>query len=116
MSDSSIQGGAYGIKETADVVKMAAAVVRAAEAALADGTLGVEDIIHLVPALGTFGPAIDGIALVPKEIGELDDADKQTIKDVINAEFGSGKYELIGEDLFIGAVHLAAAIHKLRNA
>lgn len=67
--------GQYGVKESKEVLDLGFAVGQALKNAKADGKVDVADLVYLLPAIQVAGPAMSNLALVPKELGELDAAD-----------------------------------------
>lgn len=72
-------GGQYGVKETKEVLDGVFAGVAAFQSAKEDGKIDLADIQHLIPLFVTLAPAIDKIDQMPKELGELDQADADDI-------------------------------------
>ena len=107
--------GEYSVKETKEMVSLGAGLVLAIENAYADGRFGLEDLAFLIPLAAYVQPAVDGANLIPKEVGEMDEADEKELREHIDAQFGEGKFQLIGEDALLAANHLLSAVAKLRN-
>lgn len=74
-------GGLYGIKETTELFALGFALAKAGKDALADGKVNLLDLGAVIPVLSTVGPAIESVALVPQELGELDEQDSKSLLD-----------------------------------
>lgn len=104
-----------GIEETKEALTMMAGFVKVADAAMADGKVTFEDAGHLMIAVPSIGPGVDGIAKVPAELGDLTEAEEKVLEAHIDEKFGDGTYQLIGEDLLQGSIHFASAVAKIRS-
>lgn len=71
------------IKETKEMLKFILKLAEAAGKSLADGRIGVADIFYVFGVLQTIGPAIEGIVQIPGELTDLDDAEKEELKKLI---------------------------------
>lgn len=60
-----------GVQNTKEVLALVLAGVQVVKSAQADGKIDANDLGQLLTLIPTVGPAIDGIAEVPKEIGDL---------------------------------------------
>lgn len=76
----------YGIKETKELVKFGIALGEAVDASLADGKLGLEDAVNFYTPITAAGDAFADISLVPKELGDLDDAEKAELLSYVENE------------------------------
>jgi len=74
-------GGQYSVKETKEVLRFALAGYQAYKGAIEDGKIGFEDIGQLMVIVPYVGPAIQDVALIPKELVELDAADAKDLID-----------------------------------
>lgn len=63
------------IKETTDVVNFGIAVVKAVQAAKADGKIDLGDLAQLFPLIPAASAAFENIGLVPAELKDLDPAE-----------------------------------------
>ena len=104
----------YGVTETKEAMAMFAGFVKVAELAMADGKVNIEDLGHLMVAVPSIGPGVDGISKVAAELGDLTEDEEKEVKAHIDEKFGEGLYQLIGEDILHDAIHFASAISKLR--
>lgn len=108
----------YGIIESEELVRFIGRLTNAAVKAASDGKLGVTDAQYLFNVLPTINAAFQGIALVPKELGDLDSDERvrlgnvaaQEIKDIPN----TAAKELALEGLGIG-LQLVEYITKVRD-
>ena len=73
------RGGQYSVKETKELLDLVFVSGIAFKNAKADGSIGLEDAGQLMPVFLAAGPAVTGLDLVPKELGELDEADANEI-------------------------------------
>jgi hypothetical protein len=99
--------GQYGLKETKEVLDFISAGVAAGVAIGADGKVDVQDLGQLLTVIPSVGPAFDSIALVPKEVGELDDADALELIAYVGA-----KLVLPGDKAKIVLNHSLRMAHK----
>lgn len=70
---------ATGVQNALEVVRFGVALAEAIEKAKADGKLGLEDLGLLFPMAPLVVPMIDGIGQVPKELGDLDQAELELL-------------------------------------
>lgn len=68
-----------GIKETLDAVAMITKVADAITAAKADGSIDWKDLTKLGPVVVAMKTAVDGGALIPGEMKDLDAAEIETL-------------------------------------
>ena len=102
------------MKDLNEVISLIAGIVKAADAANADGEIGLDDLGHLVPLVGLLSPAVDGIGNVSEEIANLTEEQQKEVHAHIEAEFGEGRFQEIGEDVFLAALYLASVYSKLK--
>lgn len=74
-------GGKFGVKETKEAFELGFALVSAAQCAMADGKVTLGDIACVIPVFPKLEPGVDGLALVPQELGELDEVDEKELLD-----------------------------------
>lgn len=67
--------GQYGLKETKEALDLGFALVAATKSALEDGKVNLLDAAELFKIIPAVGPAVDGLPLIAKELGELDAQD-----------------------------------------
>jgi hypothetical protein len=104
-------------KETKDLVSFFASLANAVDLATADG-LQAADFALFMGAIGKIPAAIDGISEVPKEVKDLDAAEKAEIIAQLKAELDLRDDVLEGileEGLTIG-VGLWGLVEKIRAA
>lgn len=78
----------YGLKETKEAVAFGIALGEAVDVSLADdGKIGLNDAMNFYNAILKAGDAFADIGLVPKELGDLDAAERQELQDYVEAEF-----------------------------
>lgn len=65
----------YGLKETKEALDLVLAVYKAQGAVRADGKIDLNDLPHVMAILPVLSPGLDAVALVPKELGDLDSAE-----------------------------------------
>lgn len=109
-------GGVHGVKETKDVVTLMAALVIAGDQSWADKKVDFTDLPNLIPVTLTIGPAVENAALVPQELGEYDEEDRAELEAHIDAQFGEGTFQKIGEHIVVAASRIVAAIAEMRKA
>lgn len=71
----------YSIKETKELLDLGFGLAKAGKDALADGKVTLWDLPLIVPVLGLVSPGIEGGELVPKELGDLDEAESKELLD-----------------------------------
>lgn len=76
-----------GIKETKEMLGFTLALGNAVGTSLADGTVGWTDLVHFFSAVRDAPSAINGAHLLPAELADLSEAEKQELYDFIDAEF-----------------------------
>lgn len=75
------------ITDTKEVLKFGFAIVKAFQAARADGVIDLRDLGLVFPLIQEAGPALAGIQNVPKELSDLDDAEFDELLDLGKLEF-----------------------------
>lgn len=78
--------GQFGVKETKDLFDLGFALAKAGKEASADGKVNLFDVGHLIAVIGKVGPAFEGAAVAPSELGELDEADAKELLDYVKAK------------------------------
>lgn len=68
--------GQFGTKETKEAFDLGFATVGAVQCTMEDGKVGLGDIACVIPLFPKLEAGVQGLALVPKELGELDEADE----------------------------------------
>lgn len=89
---------AYGIKETKELLDLGFSVAGAIKSSMADGKIGLEDLGQMMLVIPKLSPAFTNIALVPKELGDLDASEQKELLDYAAqklGELGEGKLVLI---------------------
>ena len=81
-------GGKYSIKETKEVLDLALALGGAVKSALDDKKIDVDDLIYLIGIVPKIEPAITDISKIPKELGELDEAEGKELMQHVSAKLG----------------------------
>lgn len=77
----------YGVAETKEMLKFLVLLGMAVDKSLEDKKLDLADAPNLLPAMLAAGPAFSNVSLVPKELGELDAAEKQELVEYFAKEF-----------------------------
>lgn len=72
-------GGKLGTKETKEAFELGLAAIVAVQCSMADGKVTLGDIACVIPVFPKLEAGVDGLALVPAELGELDEADEQDL-------------------------------------
>ncbi len=68
-----------GIQNLKEVLDFGFGLGGAVKNSLKDGSFGVSDVQYLMPVFPTFGPMIDNINEVPKEIADIDDEELKVL-------------------------------------
>lgn len=106
-----------GIKESTELAELMATMGNAADKALADGKVNFFDAFHFSPVAGKIKPALEGIKLVPAELGDLDaqesDYLKTRISDILDLE--NPVTEELAEAIFEGALNFAKIVTLIRK-
>jgi len=83
----------YGIKETSEVFDaINALVVAGKEAKQNDGKIDLNDAGLVLPALIKMPTAINGIGMVPKELGDLSEAEIEQLRDKLGDALNDPDY------------------------
>lgn len=69
----------YGVENVVNLVKFGGAIAAAIKAAKADGKLDAADLGLLFPVVPMFGPVLSGIGKIPKELGDLSQAELDAV-------------------------------------
>jgi len=109
-------GGQYSVQNTKELLDLGLASYAAYTFAKADGKLDWADLKFLMAVFPAAGPALDKIDQVPKELGELDQADAteilayagQKLPGLVDAEVTA-----VVNAFLTGVVHLLIGIHLL---
>ncbi|MHA2274627.1 MAG: hypothetical protein ACXAC2_02580 [Candidatus Kariarchaeaceae archaeon] len=67
--------GQYDVKNTKEILRLGLAGFQAYQMAMEDGKINLSDLAHLMLVVPYLEAAVKDIALIPKELGELDEAD-----------------------------------------
>lgn len=86
-------GGKYSVQNTKEALEFGFATWTAVDNAKADGKIDLADVGHLMIVFPTVGPMIKNFGDIPKELGELDEADSKELKD-----FAAAKLSLRSDD------------------
>ncbi len=78
--------GQFGIEETKDVVLAVTAFANAVSSALEDDKISLGDLPLLIGVATKLPSAISGISEVPKELNELDEAEKNELLVLVQEE------------------------------
>lgn len=106
----------YGIQETLEALDFVIPFANKLDEATQDG-LQVMDGIILVPTLPKLPKAIMGGDLIPKEIGDLNDMERQQIRDkVAELDFADDQAEEIGEKALAAVGALGELWTSIRKA
>jgi hypothetical protein len=87
----------YGTKETKDVLVLAFKLGGAVKASMADGKFDFNDAGNFFPVIPSVGPAFENIGLIPKEMGDLTEAEALDLEATISQEVG----ELISKEKLV---------------
>ena len=106
-----------GIKESKEFVLFGVALGDALYKSFEDGSIGLSDIFKLVPVFKSAKAALEGLAGVPEELKDLDDAEKEELVAAVKAQFdiADDKMELAIESAFemaVAAIQLIASFQK----
>ena len=77
----------YGIQETKDMLKFIIGIGEAVDISLVDGKIDMQDIGNLMGPMMLAPAAFDNVAMLPKEIKDLDPTEAQELFDFVEAEF-----------------------------
>ena len=86
----------YGIKETKEMLDLGFELAKAGKAALADGKVNFFDLPVIIPVFAKVGPAVDGAAMIPAELGDIDEFESKELID-----YAKAKLPEIVDDAFI---------------
>ena len=93
----------YGIQNSKEVLVFAFSLGNALKQAKAnDGKIDMMDIGLLMTVIPTIGPAFDDIALIPKELKDLDLAEAQELQNEIVSKFG----QLVEKEKLVEQINL----------
>lgn len=111
----------YGVKETKELLKFVIGLGMALEKALADGAIGVGDLVSFWSPLMNINDALKDISLVPKELADLSEDEKAELLAYIEQEFDIGNDALeavIEKALKAGlqAFELIQCVKKLKSS
>lgn len=101
------------LKELKELVALVVAVVKAGQAAAADGKLDLNDLGFLMAVVPALGPALDNMGGIAAELDNWDEAHEAEMIAYIDQQFGDGTWELISEDALLAASHMLSLAKKL---
>lgn len=81
--------GKYGVKETKEAFDLGFGVVASAQCAMADGKVTLGDIACVIPVFPKLEAGVEGLALVPAELGELGPNDEKELLEYCAAKLPS---------------------------
>jgi len=104
-----------GIKESAELLEFLGAFASQTDAVLADGKVGTTELIGYWTTLTKVKPAIEGLKDVPRELGDLDEAERSILVGTLANSLGLRRtdVELIIEDGFDLALRNAQFIKRV---
>lgn len=70
------QPQSYGIKETGELQDFLATIINLADTTSADGKIDTFELISFVQVIPQVRPAIEGLKEIPKELGDLSEAER----------------------------------------
>lgn len=107
----------FGIQETKELLRFVLALGNAAGQAARDGKIDVSDLAYFVSALTKIGPALDKIDLVPKELADLSEAEREELLAFFRSEFDipQDRLEAIIELLFSITLSFARLLAMLKR-
>lgn len=111
---ASVVAGNKGIQNSLEVIKFGVALAKAIDAAKADGKIDLGDLGQLFPVAPLVVPMIDGIAEVPKELGDLDDVEMEALLAEAAVILGSSGPETVAK--IKAALQFARAGYDLYKA
>jgi len=82
------------VKNTKEVFELGLAIGRAIASAANDGKWGIMDLMHFLPVITKIAPAVKDIKLIPEEIGELSDQERDELKALLAKDFDISDDEL----------------------
>jgi hypothetical protein len=106
-----------GIKETKELVGFGILTVKAVFNSLADGKIGFEDAWRMIEVLQKAQPALEGVAIIPEELKDLDGPEVDELKKYILTEFDipNDALEYVIEDALMIGLALARLYSKVKK-
>lgn len=101
---------AYGLKETKELVSFGISVGHAIDLSLEDGKIGLDDAIHFYKAVLAAGDAFKDVKMVPKELGDMDAAERSELLSYVQENFDVSNDKL--EAVVEGALGLALQVYN----
>jgi len=107
----------YGIKETSEALRFGLRLTNGIVKSLADGKVNYFDAIFFKDAILIFPDAMEDMALIPKELGNLSDEESKELIRIAKEEFliDSDKIERVVEITLSLVFNLVRLINDIRN-
>lgn len=107
-----------GVKELKEVVAFVVELGNGLGASLADGRIGYGDLMNIFGALRALPSAVDGMAEIPKELADLDAAEKVELCTLVEERLNLPQewLEPVAEKAVCLGVALAEFLVKLGDA
>jgi hypothetical protein len=100
-----------GIKESKEAVVCIVTLLSGVADAAKDGKIGIGDLISLVGAFQSVPAALDGLAAVPAELKDLDEAEKQVLfAEIAKLHLPSEAVEMYAERILKAALVLGGLV------
>ena len=108
----------YDVKETTDVVRFLASLANATDASLADGKINAFDIANFISTIPLVSAAVNGIAVVPKELNDLDAVERHEINIVLQntLRLRNPVTDALAKSALDAGLHFAQLVSEIRAA
>lgn len=108
----------YGVTETKELLKFLASLGNVTDNALADGKVDFFDIGSFFTLIPQIAPALNGVKIVPKELGEINAAERLELVQAVEQQLLLRDFvteELVEKGLDL-ALHFAQFVSLIRAA
>lgn len=108
----------YGVAETKELLRFLASLGNVADNALADGKVDFFDIGSFFTLIPQVAPALNGIKIVPKELGEINAAERAELVAAVEQQLMLRNFvteDLVEKGLDL-ALHFAQFVSLIRAA
>ena len=107
----------YGIVESKQVLKFGISIGEAIDLSLENDKIGLEDAMNFYDAVLAAGPAFDNIAMVPKELGDLDQGERDELLAYAKDEFdiSDDKLEAVVEEALTTALQVYKLVETVKK-
>ena len=108
----------YGVKETCEVIEFGVKITQGIQKSTEDNEWNLRDALNFVDAAKAAIPAIQDVSQVPKELGDIDESEKATIKAKVEElvpEVEGDDWEIIANEAISAVISIFKIVETLKK-